>query len=495
MAESRSRPEALDGGRALAVRLLGDFDARVGGEVINELAAPRLQSLLGFLIVHRDRAVSRQRLAFLLWPDSNEKQARTNLRQALHNLRLAFDAPDRYLAIDNRTVRWIEDSDADIDVVRFERAAQAGLERGDERALAAAADEYRGELLAGCYDDWVAAARTRLHGVASAVLARLSTAASRRGDTRSAIASAERMLLLDPLDESTYRRLIELHADGDDRVRALRTYHQCVAVLDRELGVGPDRATVELYESVVAAPFEPGDACRPPSAAGALERLPVIGRVEEVDRLVALWSATARGRPHFVLITGEPGIGKSRLVEEIRAWCTREAVVSVGARAYEAAGALPYGPVVDLLRADAMLAARARLDPASALALARVLPEVADSPPPARSATPARDRVFAAIADVIVRPDHPLVVALDDIHWCDADTLELIEFTIRAASMSAAPLLFVATARGGARVAAPAARVHRPPARPRSRRRAAVGAPRYRRVGGPRPAGARWSGG
>ena len=125
--------------------------------MVKELASPRLQSLLAYLIVHRDRAISRQRLAFLFWPDSNEKQARTNLRQGLHNLRLAIDEPDRYLAMDNRTVRWIEDSGADIDVVRFERSAHAGLESGDELALIAAADEYRGDLLAGCYDDWVAA--------------------------------------------------------------------------------------------------------------------------------------------------------------------------------------------------------------------------------------------------------------------------------------------------------------------------------------------------
>ena len=178
-----------------------------------------------------------------------------------------------------------------------------------------------------------------------------------------------------------------------------------------------------------------------------LERLPVIGRDDELDRLVALWHATAPGRPHFVLVTGEPGIGKSRLVEEVRAWCTSVGVANVGARAYEAAGALPYGPVIELLRADAMRARRARLDPASMQVLARVLPEVADPPPLAGVEAPARDRLFAAIAAVIAGAGHPLVVALDDIHWCDADTLALVEFTMRAAASSAAPLLVVATAR------------------------------------------------
>ena len=78
--------------------------------------------------------------------------------------------------------------------------------------------------------------------------------------------------------------------------------------------------------------------------------------------------------------------------------------------------------------------------------LARVLPEIVDAPP-AQSVTPARLRLFAAIARLLVRPDRSLVIALDDIHWCDADTLDLIEFTMRDASTSAAPLLVVATAR------------------------------------------------
>jgi DNA-binding SARP family transcriptional activator/tetratricopeptide (TPR) repeat protein len=432
---------------ALEVRLLGDFDARLEGEVIPGLTSPRLQSLLGYLIVHRGRPVGRQKLAFLFWPDSTEKQARTNLRQALHHLRRALGDADRYLRMDHRSVQWRDDGGADVDVVQFERSAEAGLHDDDEGALAAAADLYRGDLLGSCYDDWLAGERARLHGIARAVLGRLVARCTLRGDAAGAIDVAERLLRSEPLDESVYRLLIDLHVGAGDRVRAVRTYHECVTVLERELGVAPDPATVARYESVLATvpTREPGAAA---AAGGALQRLALVGRNEEMDRLLAAWRSVADGRPHLVLITGEPGIGKSRLVEELRAWCAREGILSVGARAYEAEGAVPYAPIREMLRADALRARAGRLDSASVRELARVLPELGTAAAwsPVADAG-AQQRLFLAIAHVLVDPQQQLVLALDDVHWCDVDTLNLLESTMRVAVASRAPLLMVATAR------------------------------------------------
>ena len=142
-------------GELLRVRLLGDPEVRDGTGVIDAFASPRLQSLLGFLVLHRNVAIARRRLAFLFWPDSSEPQARTNLRQALHHLRYALDEPERFLRLDGRAVQWRADAPAHIDVVEFDRAvAEAAGTYGDE-ALERAASLYGGELLAGCYDDWV----------------------------------------------------------------------------------------------------------------------------------------------------------------------------------------------------------------------------------------------------------------------------------------------------------------------------------------------------
>jgi len=251
-------------------------------------------------------------MAFEFWPDSTNAQARTNLRQALHHLRHALRDADSYVRLGTSSVQWLADGPAEIDVVEFEADATAGLASDDEEALARAASRYRGDFLVGCYDEWAAPERERLRALAVAVLRALVTIARRRGDWARAVDDGERLLRLDPLDESSYRLLIEAHASAGDRARALRLYHECVAVLDRELAVGPHPDTIALYEALMTR----GGLARAddPTSAPVWDRSPLIGRDHELGELVAAWHQTAPGRPRFVLVAGEPGIGKSRLV-------------------------------------------------------------------------------------------------------------------------------------------------------------------------------------
>lgn len=93
-------------GAALRVRLLGELELRTGDVPLPSLDSARAESLLAYLLIHRDAPQSRQRLAFLLWPDSTEPQARTNLRHVLHNLRRTLPDADRYIEITQRSLRW-----------------------------------------------------------------------------------------------------------------------------------------------------------------------------------------------------------------------------------------------------------------------------------------------------------------------------------------------------------------------------------------------------
>ena len=236
----------------LVVRLLGDPEVRSGETPVQAFESARLRSLLGYLVVARDRPVSRARLAFVFWPDSTDGQARTNLRQALHHLRRGLGDADRYVRVDGTSVQWRIDSSAVVDVVTFEEAAAAGLAGPDEDALARAAEAYRGDLLAECYDDWLTPERERLRSLAGRVLHARGSLASQRRDWAGVLLTADRLLQLDPLDEAAHRLAIEAHASAGDRVRALRRYHEWVTVLDRELGVVPAPATVALYDALVA---------------------------------------------------------------------------------------------------------------------------------------------------------------------------------------------------------------------------------------------------
>src|SRR5215218_3293128 len=113
----------------LRVRLLGELDLRLGELALPALESARAESLLAYLLLHRDAAQPRQRLAFLLWPDSTEAQARTNLRHVLHTLRRALPHAERFLDVTPRTLRWRGDAPYRLDVAAFEAAlGRAGAE-------------------------------------------------------------------------------------------------------------------------------------------------------------------------------------------------------------------------------------------------------------------------------------------------------------------------------------------------------------------------------
>src|SRR5262245_6819254 len=149
------RDEGVEREPLLRVRLLGGVELRLGEDQLPPLASARAESLLAYLILHRDAPEQRGHLAFQLWPDSTEAQARTNLRHVLHNLRRALPDADRFIDARQRTLQWRADAPLWLDVVAFERALADGR-------LEDAVDAYRGELLEGSYDDWVLEERERL---------------------------------------------------------------------------------------------------------------------------------------------------------------------------------------------------------------------------------------------------------------------------------------------------------------------------------------------
>src|SRR5262245_31228274 len=104
----------------LEVQLFGDFSLRYGDQFVTTVNSPRLQSLLAYLLLNRHAPQSRQYLAFLFWPDTDEKQARTNLRNLLYQLRQALPAANQFLDIEPKTIRWRLNSPFTLDIAHFE---------------------------------------------------------------------------------------------------------------------------------------------------------------------------------------------------------------------------------------------------------------------------------------------------------------------------------------------------------------------------------------
>ncbi|MCQ0006881.1 AfsR/SARP family transcriptional regulator [Actinomadura madurae] len=240
---------------ALRVRLLGGVELRLDGEALPTLESARVESLLAYLLLHREAPQLRQRLAFLLWPDSTDGQALTNLRKVLHNLRRSLPDVDRFVDIGARTVRWRDEAPVRLDVERFEQAIAGGR-------LEDAVGLYGGELLEGCYDEWLIEERERLARLYMGALAELAERRGREGRWPDAVRYAEQLVGCDPLREEGHRLLIRLCGEGGDRVRALRAYHVCATTLERELGVGPSPETRAMYEALVAEAEPPGPRCR-----------------------------------------------------------------------------------------------------------------------------------------------------------------------------------------------------------------------------------------
>ncbi|MYS90501.1 MULTISPECIES: ATP-binding protein [Streptomyces] len=425
---------------AVQARLLGSLDLRVGDRRLGPLDSARAESLLAYLLLHRDAPRPRQHLAFLLWPGSSERQAYTNLRKVLHTLRRVLPECDRLIDIGPRSLQWRPDAPLWLDVEHFERSLAAGR-------LQEAVETYAGDLLEGRYDEWLLGERERLAGLHLNALEELVRRHERERNWSQAIYSAERLVASDPLREESHRLLMRLCRASGDRARAVRAYHACATVLDRELGIEPSPETRAVHESLVAAvPAGVENDSRPPPAVGgkASGTSPFVGREAERARLAAVWSAAVSGRAQLVLVSGEAGVGKTRLVSEMHA---QAGAVTVAARAYPAEGSVAYGVVTAWLRSRPVAARLSRLDRPHLVELARLLPELTGRVPPPEPLPRAelRRRLFEAIGQALLAAGTPLLLILDDAQWADTPSLRLVHHLVRTAP--SARLLVAATAR------------------------------------------------
>jgi DNA-binding SARP family transcriptional activator/tetratricopeptide (TPR) repeat protein len=439
----------------LHLRLLGEFSLLYNDQQVTNLNTTRLRSLLTYLVLHRDVPQQRQHLAFLFWPDATEAQARNNLRQLLHQLRQAFPAVEHFLSADAHLLHWHPVTPCHLDVAEFEQTlalADAATRQHDQHALQDALEQadslYRGELLPGCYDEWILPERDRLRQRYLQVLEQLLRLFEVQGDTVTAIHYAQRLLALDPLSEDLYRRLMRLFALNNDRASALRIYHTCVTTLQRELGVEPDPATQEAYERLMQ---QETPAIQTIVHQPLLATTPtLIGRKREWEQLQEAWHHATTGEPHFVLVTGEAGIGKSRLAEEFLLWASQQGAVTAKTRSYAAEGQLSLAPVTDWLRSEGLRAPLRQLDAVWLTEVARILPELLAERPDLPHYEPVseygqRQRFFEALARALLVTSQPLLLLLDDLQWCDQETLEWLHFLLRFDPM--ARLLVVGCAR------------------------------------------------
>jgi DNA-binding SARP family transcriptional activator len=430
----------------VALTLLGGFEGRLHGSRPLLVSARKAWALLAYLALPPGRMHPRDTLTALLWGGVPEARARASLRQALFSLRRALGESAAVLVQESEQL-GLDAQRLDVDAARLERALGPAGDDGLEAAIAL----YRGDLLSGlvidepAFEEWLVAERERLRELVLEGLARLLARQRAAGDLQAGVRTALRLLAIDPLQESVHRTLMRLHVTLGRRGDALRQYRECVAVLRRELDAEPELETRRLYQEVLRttglAPRditprggEQLEAPTPSPAAGpSVADPPLLGREIELARLHAALAASRVGDGSLLVIHGEAGIGKSRLIAELVSAADREGVRVVVGHAYEGERELPFGLWVDAIRqtlATSTLAALSGLSPESRSELARLVPELDESRPSPPEGPGNHRRLFEAVVALVHRlaADRPLLFVLEDLHWADESSLRLLAF-------------------------------------------------------------------
>ncbi|MFN8622453.1 MAG: AAA family ATPase [Chloroflexota bacterium] len=444
------------------IELLGPVRVTIDGAPL-AVDTRKAVALLAWLAVNR-RPAARETIAGLLWPDADDADAKGALRRTLSVLRSGLH--DAGLEVD-RSMVGLRPDEVDVDAWRFTDALAAVRAHGhgtadlcatclDHLALAAGLD--RGGFLAGfalrdseTFDEWQVA-ETEAHARELAgVLERLARGRAATARWDAAADAARRWLALDALHEPAHRLLMEVLARAGEPAAALAQYRECVRVLDRELGVAPLPETTALAEAIRAgtlAPVAVPSAAPAPStsaaaaAAPVADAIPMVGRDEPLRALgQAIDALVEEGRGgRLVAVTGEPGIGKTRLLDAVEPLIAKRGGRCIRARAWSGESAIAFSVVVELLRAGlAADDAPQRLtgvDPELLREVGRLTPlpgQVRPATGPAEAAADPFGRVrlmqgLVAILGVLVAPG---VLVIDDVHLADAASLELLGYLCR----------------------------------------------------------------
>jgi DNA-binding SARP family transcriptional activator len=469
----------------LSLTLLGPPEVRHADQLL--LFSTRKELALLIYLAVEGGVHARKTLSERFWPEGDARHGRAALRITLLHLRHLLDegadvSPVPHLLIQHDTLGLDLTSALELDLhilleawtsARASTHTSLTMPEEAHRSLLAqlkrAAGLPRGEFLEGfslrdapAFDDWVRFQREYWHLRTSEVFDCLSQMQFEAGELEAAIETVSRWLVLAPLHEDAYRRLMRLHFAAGDRAAALHAYDTCRARLSIGMQTEPTPETVALASRMRAvAPPRRKEARLPALALSPTMLLdgPLLGRTTELSTLIKLYHTAQRGRTQVVLLEGEVGIGKTRLATEFLAWAEVEGADVLQGQSFETGGQLPYRPVIEALRPriERENAPDDLLSDTWLAELARLLPELCDRypdlPAPTGEKSVARNRLFEAVARLgqALAARAPLVLFIDDVQWADAASLDVLHYLARRLAESETPALLLLTLRMGER--------------------------------------------
>ena len=457
------------------------------GETTLTFSTRKALALLVYLALEGG-AHPRKILSESFWPELDAERGRTVLRATLFELRKLLECShssgeQAHLLAERNTLGLNQDKSLVLDLhlveavsKQVERQGALLVGEGDGELVAQleqATHLMRGPFLEGFtlrdsqfFDDWTRQQREywRLH--MHHLFDALSRLYERVGDVEQAIDTVGRWLSFDPLHEEGYRMLMRLRFSLGDRVGALRAYKTCREVLAHELELEPEPETVALATWIrstnpirLARTRSPGPLdCSPGQPDTSLLQGPYLGRSAEFGSLIDCYRRVDAGQPHFVLIQGESGIGKTRLATEFLGWAQAQGAKVLMGKALPTGKQLPYQPFIAVLRhqLEQEHAPDELVSDVWLAELARLLPELRDRSPqlpvPTRDEALGHSGLFEATARLLQAwaRRRPLVLLLDDMQWADTSTRDLVIYLVQSLAERSAPILLLLNLRTGA---------------------------------------------
>ena len=444
----------------MEIRILGPLEVRVGERVI-ELGGGKQRALLADLAIHRGEPLPPDRLIDDLWGEQAPPTAAKTLQVLISRLRktLGRDTIVRqgggYVLAGDGISTDVERLESLLPNVRDANAV--GNVAAAAEAVSAAASLFRARpLLDFQYEEFAQSEIARLEELRLQTLEERIEQALIAGRHAQVIPELEVLVREHPLRERLRAQLMLALYRAGRQADALDAYQSARARLVGELGIEPGRDLRQLEQAILEQDPELDAAAATvaePASADALTGTVLVGREAELAQLHAALDAAFGGRGSLFLLVGEPGIGKSRIGEEVLEEARRRGAVALVGRCWEAGGAPAYWPWVQSIRAYVE-----QTDPATIRAqlpegaeLAQLMPELADLsndvPRPSLDDEGARFRLFDATARFLraAAAARPLVLVLDDLHAADEPSLLLLRFL--AGGLETTRILLIGTYR------------------------------------------------